>query len=187
MVSSQNEVIGRPTCQRILWYLRKKKSCRLHRIKLKHRFNRESTHFQGQGGDSRTDDLPFLPRSLNAFLYLPENTVVVDQVIFLNFPLIPFTDQGDLFFSLRINYIQFNFQLRSTFVPRQNSTQLILLVPNSRSRNIPEVVIVRRGAGGVLGIWEGLVNWVKGGANGVSLQATWEGGGRFLSQLEGAK
>ncbi len=38
-------------------------------------------------------------------------------------------------------------------------------VPNSKSRNIPEVVIVRRGAGGVLGIWEGWVNWVKGGAN----------------------
>jgi hypothetical protein len=46
------------------------------------------------------------------------------------------------------------------------------VVPNSKSRNIPEVVTVRRGAGGVLGIWEGRVNWVKGGANGVSLQAT---------------
>jgi hypothetical protein len=45
-------------------------------------------------------------------------------------------------------------------------------VPNGKSRNIPEVVIVRRGAGGVLGIWEGWANWVKGGANGVSLQAT---------------
>ncbi len=48
----------------------------------------------------------------------------------------------------------------------------IVAVPISKSRNIPEVVIVRRGAGGVLGIWEGRVNWVKGGANGVSLQAT---------------
>jgi hypothetical protein len=63
----------------------------------------------------------------------------------------------------------------------------LLPVPDSKSRNIPEVVIVRRGAGGVLGIWRGWVSWVKGGANGVSLQATWEGGGRFLSQLEGAK
>ncbi len=45
-------------------------------------------------------------------------------------------------------------------------------VPDNKSRNIPEVIIVRRGAGGVLGIWEGWVNWVKGGANGVSLQAT---------------
>jgi hypothetical protein len=45
-------------------------------------------------------------------------------------------------------------------------------VPDNKSRNIPEVVIVRRGAGGVLRIWEGWVNWVKGGANGVSLQAT---------------
>ncbi len=45
-------------------------------------------------------------------------------------------------------------------------------VPDSKSRNIPEVVVVRRGAVGVLGIWKGWVNWVKGGANGVSLQAT---------------
>jgi hypothetical protein len=47
-----------------------------------------------------------------------------------------------------------------------------IIVPNSKSRNIPEVVIARRGAGGVLGIWGGWVSWVKGGANGVSLQAT---------------
>ncbi len=47
-----------------------------------------------------------------------------------------------------------------------------VLVPDSKSRNIPEVVIVRRGAGGVLGIWRGWVSWVEGGANGVSLQAT---------------
>jgi hypothetical protein len=47
-----------------------------------------------------------------------------------------------------------------------------LPVPNSKSRNIPEVVVVRRGAGGALGIWGGWVSWVKGGANGVSLQAT---------------
>jgi hypothetical protein len=45
-------------------------------------------------------------------------------------------------------------------------------VPDSKSRNIPEVVIVRRGAGGVLGICGEWVSWVKGGANGVSLQAT---------------
>jgi hypothetical protein len=45
-------------------------------------------------------------------------------------------------------------------------------VPDSKSRNIPEVVIVRRGAVGDLGIWRGWVSWVKGGANGVSLQAT---------------
>jgi hypothetical protein len=45
-------------------------------------------------------------------------------------------------------------------------------VPDSKSRNIPEVVIVWRGAVGVLGIWKGWDSWVKGGANGVSLQAT---------------
>jgi hypothetical protein len=45
-------------------------------------------------------------------------------------------------------------------------------VPDSKSRNIPEVVIVRRWAVGVLGIWKGWDSWVKGGANRVSLQAT---------------
>jgi hypothetical protein len=45
-------------------------------------------------------------------------------------------------------------------------------VPDNKSRNIPEVVLVRRWAVGVLGIWRGGVRWVKGGANGVSLQAT---------------
>ncbi len=70
---------------------------------------------------------------------------------------------------------------------RAQNSDMIVPVPDSKSRNIPEVIVVRRGAVGVLGIWEGLVNWVKGGANGVSLQATWEGGGRFLSQLEGVK
>ena len=43
---------------------------------------------------------------------------------------------------------------------------------DTKSQNIPEVVVVGRGAGGVLGIWEGWDNWVKGGANRVSLQAT---------------
>jgi hypothetical protein len=46
------------------------------------------------------------------------------------------------------------------------------LVPDNKSRNIPEVVVVRRWAVGVLGIWRGRDSWVKGGANGVSLQAT---------------
>ncbi len=48
-------------------------------------------------------------------------------------------------------------------------------VPDSKSRNIPEVVIARRwavGVAGVLGIWKGWDSWVKGGANRVSLQAT---------------
>ncbi len=48
----------------------------------------------------------------------------------------------------------------------------VLVVLDSKSRNIPEVVIVRHGAVGVLGIWRGWDSWVKGGANGVSLQAT---------------
>jgi hypothetical protein len=44
-------------------------------------------------------------------------------------------------------------------------------VPDRRRRNIPEVVLVRRWAVGVLGIWRGRV-WVKGGAREDSLQAT---------------
>jgi hypothetical protein len=48
----------------------------------------------------------------------------------------------------------------------------IYTVPDSKIRNIPEVVFVRRWAVGVLGIWKGWDRWVKGGANGVSLQAT---------------
>jgi hypothetical protein len=51
-------------------------------------------------------------------------------------------------------------------------TGMDICVLDTKSQNIPEVVIVRRGAGGVLGIWEGWVNWGKGGADGVSLQAT---------------
>ncbi len=47
-----------------------------------------------------------------------------------------------------------------------------VIVPDNKSRNIPEVVLVRRWAVGVLGTWRGGVGWVKGGANGVSLQAT---------------
>ncbi len=50
--------------------------------------------------------------------------------------------------------------------------EFVLVVPDNKSRNIPEVVVVRRRAGGVRGIREGWVNRVKGGANGVSLQAT---------------
>ncbi len=58
-----------------------------------------------------------------------------------------------------------------TFAP--SSTQLpYIIVPDSKSRNIPEVVIVRRWAVGVLGIWKGWDSWVKGGASRVSLQAT---------------
>jgi hypothetical protein len=42
-------------------------------------------------------------------------------------------------------------------------TEAIIVVPDSKSRNIPEVVVVRRRAGGVLGIWEGWVNWWRVG------------------------
>jgi hypothetical protein len=55
-------------------------------------------------------------------------------------------------------------------------------VPDRRSRIIPEVVLVRRWGSGNL---EGGGVWVKGGAREVSLQATWDRGGRFLSQLGG--
>ncbi len=49
---------------------------------------------------------------------------------------------------------------------------LKVVVPDGKSRNIPEVVVVRRWAVGILGFWEGGVGWVKDGATGVSLQAT---------------
>jgi hypothetical protein len=48
---------------------------------------------------------------------------------------------------------------------------VLVLSSDRRSRNIPEVVLVRRWAVGVLGIWRGRV-WVMGGTRGVSLQAT---------------
>jgi hypothetical protein len=48
----------------------------------------------------------------------------------------------------------------------------IRTVPDNKSRNISEVFLVRRGAVGVLGNWREGAGWVKGGANGVSLQTT---------------
>jgi hypothetical protein len=44
-------------------------------------------------------------------------------------------------------------------------------VPDRRCRFVPEVVLVRRGVFGVLGIWKGK-GWGGGGSMGVSLQAT---------------
>jgi hypothetical protein len=57
-------------------------------------------------------------------------------------------------------------------VMNSRDVKLEVSVPDSKSWNIPEVVLVRRWAVGVLGIWREGVGWVKGGANGVSLQAT---------------
>ncbi len=48
----------------------------------------------------------------------------------------------------------------------------VLLVPDNKSRNVPEVVVVRRWAVGIWDFGREGVGWVKGGANGVSLQAT---------------
>jgi hypothetical protein len=45
-------------------------------------------------------------------------------------------------------------------------------VPDRRRRIVPEVIVVRRWAVGVLGIWRGRV-WVKG----------WDKGGQFTSNL----
>ncbi len=47
-----------------------------------------------------------------------------------------------------------------------SSDRLNVVVPDSKSRNIPKVVIARRGAVGVLGIWKGWDSWVKGGQMG---------------------
>ncbi len=55
------------------------------------------------------------------------------------------------------------------------SAQQLTTVPYSGSGIIPRSSLSGAGAVGlvgVLGIWKGRDNWVKGGANGVSLQAT---------------
>jgi hypothetical protein len=49
---------------------------------------------------------------------------------------------------------------------------IVVLVPDRRRRIIPEVVLVRRWAVGVLGIWRG-EGWVKG----------WDRVGQFTSNL----
>jgi hypothetical protein len=48
----------------------------------------------------------------------------------------------------------------------------IVIVPDSKSRNIPEVIIAGAGQVEFWEFGEGGSDWVKGGANGVSLQAT---------------
>ncbi len=57
------------------------------------------------------------------------------------------------------------------------------IVPDRRSR-ILEVVIVRSLVTWVLGIWRG-EGWERVEKGEVSLQATWDQGGRILSQLGG--
>ncbi len=52
---------------------------------------------------------------------------------------------------------------------------MLFIVPYSGSGIIPRSSLSGAGAVGLvgaLGIWKGRDNWVKGGANGVSLQAT---------------
>jgi hypothetical protein len=65
-------------------------------------------------------------------------------------------------------------QFTSNLRPRWTIPVTARSVPDSKSRNIPEVVFERRWAVGVLGIWREGVGWVKGGANGVSLSASWD-------------
>ncbi len=75
-------------------------------------------------------------------------------------------------------FISFHFQMKN----RENSIFLgkyerkrIGTVPDSKSRNIPEVVIVRRWAVGVLGIWRGgTVGWRVGQIGSVYKQAVTE-------------
>ncbi len=62
-----------------------------------------------------------------------------------------------------------------------------VLVPDSKSRNIPEVVVVRRWAVGILGFggegWAGCYGWGKWGQFTSNLRL----GRTVLTQLEGAK
>ncbi len=55
-----------------------------------------------------------------------------------------------------------------------NDIYTIITVLDTKSQNIPEVVVGRRGVGGVLGIWVGRVNWVRGSKR-----------GQFTSNLRG--
>ncbi len=58
------------------------------------------------------------------------------------------------------------------FLPDSDSTVQTVIVPDRRSRIIPEVVLVRRWAVGVLGIWRG-----------EGLDEGWGKGGQFTSNL----
>ncbi len=51
---------------------------------------------------------------------------------------------------------------------------MVVRVLDTKSQNSPEVVVVRRRVGGILGIWVGRVNWVRG--------SKW---GQFTSYLRG--
>jgi hypothetical protein len=73
---------------------------------------------------------------------------------------------------LSLLYLALLHFVRSLQSTENNEKNRICIILDSKSRNIPEVVLVRRWAVGVLGIWKGGVDWVKGEANGVSLQAT---------------
>jgi hypothetical protein len=58
--------------------------------------------------------------------------------------------------------------------PAEEKTYRInTIVPDNKSRNIPEVVFVRRWAVGVLGIWREGVGWERGRSRWVSLSPTW--------------
>ncbi len=62
----------------------------------------------------------------------------------------------------------------SPLISQLHSTVIFLTVLDTKSQNSPEVVVGRRGVGGILGIWVGRVNWVKGSKR-----------GQFTSNLRG--
>jgi hypothetical protein len=78
----------------------------------------------------------------------------------------------------------FCLQLLTCGYIRFTTVQARLSLLDRRRRIHLEVVLIRRWVIWVLGIWKGRV-WGKGGSRGVSLQATWDRGGRTLSQLGG--
>ncbi len=59
------------------------------------------------------------------------------------------------------------------FMQWEDKVNYYIIVPDNKSRNIPEVVFVRRWAVGVLGIWREGVGWERGGSRWVSLSPTW--------------
>jgi hypothetical protein len=109
-------------------------------------------------------------------IWIPQLSAVSSQ-----FPLLysPFSSAQD---ALKINPKQF--LQSSVSIKTKNLRLRDSSVPDRRRRIIPEVVLVRRWVIGVLGIWRGRV-WGRVGTEEVSLQATWDRGGRILSQLGG--
>jgi hypothetical protein len=77
-----------------------------------------------------------------------------------------FWNIGKAFFQRKYGNMRIFFLCRTSPDSGVKIAAPIVYVPDSKSRNIPEVVLVRRWAVRVLGIWREGVGWVKGGQMG---------------------